>query len=760
MIKKITKIKNFGVFNNYRSHQKLPEFNKYNLIYGWNASGKTTISRLFRCFELKTIHNDFSHAEFQLETKKQTLNHNHLDLIPNIKVFNQDFINESIFTEEDNSKINPVYYIGKEDITKKAELEDLKNKFKKIEEESDLKSTNLIIKKNEKEKLSTETAKTIKSILRTQGKDQYTNYNKANFNSRIKQLNETDLTVLSEDEFNNKKIAINQNVKNKLKLIETVNLFNENDLQEVNEVLQKEIISETLDKLKNDENLNEWVKEGLDLYEQSDNDICNFCEQSIPKKRIEDLKKHFNEDYKNLISKIEELEQDWRLKKISFQIPNKDSLYDHLSSNFETEQEILDEENKNYSNFITSILDKLKKKRGNPFEKITEVKQKSFTIQNSIKKINDIISKHNKKTEYFNHQKLKEKKVLEEHFLSEVHKKYRSLEVEINDLEKSAQEFQDKKSEIAKKISQLFQTKRDYRVVASEINKKLKAFLGREDLIFEATEDEGYYIKRSSNNEHAKHLSEGEKTAIALIYFLIKLKEENFDLKNGIVVIDDPVSSLDSNSILQALGFIQEEIKQADQVFILTHNFDFFKHVKHWLNRKDRHKEKENKTAEFFMIKNYYEEGERIAELSPLDKLLKQHDSEYQYLFKLLYNAKDEETFEKAFHLPNVARKFMETFLPFKFPDARYQEEFFSKARKKTKFDQGKTDKIIRFINAYSHTDPSKMTSWDISQWSESKPIIQDIFNLVEKLDEEHYKGLCNISQKEPEETQKQKYPY
>ena len=220
-----------------------------------------------------------------------------------------------------------------------------------------------------------------------------------------------------------------------------------------------------------------------------------------------------------------------------------------------------------------------------------------------------------------------------------------------------------------------------------------------------------------------------KKTAVALIYFLSKLNEENFDLNNGIVVIDDPISSLDSNSVFQAFGFIKAEVKKAKQVFILTHNFDFFKHIKHWFKRDCE------KISEFFMIKNFFvEQNKRIAELSPLDDLLKTYDSEYQYLFSLLYRLQIDEgnAFKEIYPLPNVARKFMETFLSFKFPSATKQDELFSKARKKADFDSEKIETIKRFINAHSHSDIDKMTSWDISQWSEGKQIIQDILKLVE----------------------------
>ena len=46
MIKKLKKIKNFGVFSNYTCNSDLRDFEEKNIIYGWNYSGKTTVSRL------------------------------------------------------------------------------------------------------------------------------------------------------------------------------------------------------------------------------------------------------------------------------------------------------------------------------------------------------------------------------------------------------------------------------------------------------------------------------------------------------------------------------------------------------------------------------------------------------------------------------------------------------------------------------------------------------------------------------------------
>jgi wobble nucleotide-excising tRNase len=64
--------------------------------------------------------------------------------------------------------------------------------------------------------------------------------------------------------------------------------------------------------------------------------------------------------------------------------------------------------------------------------------------------------------------------------------------------------------------------------------------LGRNELTFHS-DDSGYRVHR--NGKPAKRLSEGERTAIAFIYFIVQLNEQDFNLAEGVVVIDDPVST-------------------------------------------------------------------------------------------------------------------------------------------------------------------------------------------------------------------------
>ena len=106
-----------------------------------------------------------------------------------------------------------------------------------------------------------------------------------------------------------------------------------------------------------------------------------------------------------------------------------------------------------------------------------------------------------------------------------------------------------------------------------------------------------YYLKRgvSESNDVFNTLSEGEKNFIAFLYFneICKgtLEKDNKD-KKKIVVIDDPVSSLDSQALFIVTTIIRDLAKKKgrsandkkefynphiEQIFVLTHNIYFHK---------------------------------------------------------------------------------------------------------------------------------------------------------------------------------------
>lgn len=153
------------------------------------------------------------------------------------------------------------------------------------------------------------------------------------------------------------------------------------------------------------------------------------------------------------------------------------------------------------------------------------------------------------------------------------------------------------------------------------LNRFIQLFLGREDLEIHTTEDNFFILKRG--NAIATRLSEGEKTAIALSYFLVNLESLKADgeLKKSIIFIDDPISSLDANHIAQVSSLINSfffipngnsVIDNFAQLFICTHNFEFFSFIK------DAHNIKRNNNSSQCRIFMLQRKSERCVEITKL----------------------------------------------------------------------------------------------------------------------------------------------
>jgi wobble nucleotide-excising tRNase len=121
------------------------------------------------------------------------------------------------------------------------------------------------------------------------------------------------------------------------------------------------------------------------------------------------------------------------------------------------------------------------------------------------------------------------------------------------------------------------------------INKILKDFGFRSFSLDPACADNSYRLIRSDGTDAKATLSEGEKTFVTFLYFYHLLRgsiSTSGISTDRIVVIDDPVSSLDSDVLFIVSSLIKKlfhEVRQKGnnlkQVFVLTHNVHFHKEI-------------------------------------------------------------------------------------------------------------------------------------------------------------------------------------
>jgi len=258
-ITRISGLRNCGVFRDLTWPTDLPDFGRYNLIYGWNGTGKTTLSRILRCLEKQIAPSDqvrlvldgrdFRGDEFPIAT------------IP-IRVFNREFIAENVFPL-DGGNLPPIFILGEESVEKQKEIERLKANSKAVE--STLNSTHTAKQKAEREldQFCIDRARVIKETLRSSGQNPYNNYDKADFRRDVEAMtNDGGAVAHSLTDEERYKLLVQHRAMPKPKVQElTFNLPNfESIVARVSELLSTSVVSQTIEELKNDLSLAKWAE--------------------------------------------------------------------------------------------------------------------------------------------------------------------------------------------------------------------------------------------------------------------------------------------------------------------------------------------------------------------------------------------------------------------------------------------------------------------------------------------------------------------
>ena len=735
-INKITRMRDCGVFRSFTWPQDLPEFGRYNLIYGWNGTGKTTLSRLFRHLEkrqnptegqlsVKIGDTDYSEEQFEMCS------------IP-IRVFNRDFIAEAVFTT--NDEVAPIFVIGEQNVEKQKEVDKLRSQLNDKKRELE----NALAKQREAQKTLDQfcigRAKVIKETLRSPGQNPYNNYNKSDFQSRAQQMAaDSDTAVLRLSDAERDKLLAQHRATPKPKLSEVA--YQLPALREladsVSALLQTTVVSAAIQALKDDPDLARWTHDGLRLHKDRQAEQCLFCEQPLPTDRLAALEAHFSAEYELFIRKLngQIMQLEAASKEIAeLKLPNRAELYDDLTSDYDSAEQALKEGLASVRKFLDALVLKLTNKKARPFDRLTLDIAVPAVDASIIDRLNELIQKHNQACDEFQTRVSKARDRLALDMIAEEVDEFVKLRDTVQNAVDEVSAVEREVRRLTAEIERLEREIVEHRQPAEELNRDLCKYLGHGELQL-AIKDTGYSIMR--NGQPAKMLSEGEMTAIALLYFLKSLEDREFDLQNGVVVLDDPVSSLDQNSLFGAFGYIRARTQTAAQVIILTHNFLFFQLVREWfrnLRGPDR------RAWRVFMLECAFDGVARSAKLQPIDPLLMDFDSEYHYLFARLYRMATEPpaaSLEAYYWAPSIARRVIETFLAFRVPNLGGHNRLWSQMRA-IEFDEEKKSRIYRYMQTHSHRGAVGNLDEDLTLLGESRAVLKDVLDFMQAADADH----------------------
>jgi wobble nucleotide-excising tRNase len=746
------------MFRDFAWPSDLPAFGRFNLIYGWNGTGKTTLAALFRNLQDKTA---VAAGEVVFEVDDQPVKGAEIPsaVLPPVRVFNRDSVAATVLASE--REIAPIYYLGQDSVEKQQLVEMIRKDLTWAETEVKIAQSEKATADKVFDDFCIAKAKFIKELLISSRSTAYNNYDKRRFRLAIERLSTTSkqAALLQDDEKTKLRSQKDAQPKATLSKVDC----DVPDFAELTAstggILKRSVVSQVIDALAGDREVGTWVRQGLALHTgPRRTDECRFCGQMVPPARIAALESHFNDAFSRFQSEIDGLAakvEGHKQRLADLLIPESSRLYEHLATEIAatvTTTRVLLEPATAY---LGSLHARLVEKRESPFTPETlngSTAPDRDTISQSIASVNEVIEKHNSTTARFQNEVDAACQKLEQCYVAEAYDEFIGLRAATTAAESSVSAAAGKAEGLLYQMVAVEREIVEHRRPAEELNAELQAYLGRNELRFEVKEA-GYSMTR--NGQPASDLSEGEKTAIAFLYFLKSLQDKSFDLANGVVVIDDPVSSLDANALFSAFGYMKERTKNAGQLFVLTHNFCFFQQIKNWYHHLPHQGKKDpaKRPARFYLLHVSARDGHREAALAPIDPLLEQYESEYHYIFKRVYDESQRGAngvaLEACYPMPNIARRLVEAFLSFRFPTCTGD---LAKQLDAVSFDAVKKARILRFLNTHSHHGHVAEPEHDLSVLSETGAVLGDVMALIEATDGEHFRGMKELVVGVPDE--------
>ncbi len=701
----IKKIKSFKAFCGLDMIE-MDEFKHCNIIFGNNGCGKTSLTRAFELLILKnkhiekyrTISADKSPSiEFECEDRSYKIEPNSDIRVPPFKVeiYNSDFLhnNAPLNSEfglkklDDGTIILEGSVLGEE--TKEInQLKDCRGKVekrqKKIKDENDSENTlsakqESEIKKYDKEIEKIRKKMTSNTIKITPDEIGINNFYKV---SKDKFKYQEDVLTDLEKDFNKLNEAMKkfdglkemelpkdyQTIKDKLEF-----LFSFDIDKEAGEASKK--IKGHIRKVGR-----EFIEKGIELQKEMPDNACPFCTQKIPHEIIQAYTSYFNESVEKfnqcsleVSGTLKNILDQWNIKEI---LQSFEKFEPFMKKDFSKNKESLEKALEQIKALLEELQKEVDKKEGVKNEgKFQEIDKKLLEIQENIQK-------HVNETRKILNQKKEQKEKLEKlktdlkearikkakHDSYDWQKIKKEAEIKLSVLNRGYERLNYLLEKIDNKLKKLYEQKRpDIKI----INSYLKALnLPKYSL------NEDYRIVLNSDaleNSKAKMiLSDGEKTTLAFAYFLARLKlfYKKEDLKNLVVVIDDPISSLDEQRIYSTSDIVakinQELVGEAlekdeeAQVFVLTHNHTFMARLINMVG----------KNARYFQLERHQNQLKIVCK----NKVVGYFDTFYLLLFKEVYafakKEKVQDNFNEAINYGNKVRILLEGFLKINFIDS------------------------------------------------------------------------------------------
>ena len=777
------------------------EFKRINLIYGPNGSGKTSLANLF--FGLahdwpsegeRTWHRaSFSVGRGESDSRETDCSDD--SIFSRVYVFTKDMVARAHTLTVDEASMSAILTLGEENIDREQRIAQLKEELvalrdRQKEAETQVKKhqrdVDVIVKgfqedvflalrsyKGWKTKGKYNTARAEADLLKFIKEQRYLGGRSGNFESEVGESRS--INVVDEKEFQRVCAILSEGRQERLDIPDFIQKSIIAKLDYINQDMCYVPNVVDVDTLVSHPDASNWVQQGIRYHKHSDR--CIFCGSKLTAQRLEQLRTHFSREVEELQSRLREYRRLYQheeenvknlqieLRILETKLSNQPNVAAYISS--------YNDELEDYLNWILLAARAIDRK-------LDAVMQESHDViaMHSIpdsQKLSKWLSEYNKYVAEQDALKKSFEKDVIRYYCAKYCERYlaaqRALRSGNEDRESCGREIDSKNKELA----QLVDIEGDPLPSADSLNVQVADLLGRNELKFEV---EGKKYRVTRNGSPAIRLSEGEQTAITFVHFLQMVKVE---LKNGyspIVVIDDPVSSLDER-IQNGVASLMRDLvtyppssftdggkcapSKVAQLFVLTHSFEFYRYLYCFLP----HDQKYGPMGAYEILARRDLDVRRpvlvdwcVDSTDARERKRMEVFSSYHHAFSLLARAILRKidvginaTIDLQLLYPNLARRLLEQFLAFKYPDKalNFSEGIATAADEVRLMHWDDSDAvqaistcegiILPATNVGSHNRMPTTVGMQSSEPFEN--LIKQVFYFIYLVDESHFKGMC-----------------
>lgn len=728
MFRRIESISSAAVWSGYNGQSSTaPDFERYNLIYGWNASGKTTLSRVIGLFTGSSATRLPTGARVRVSVGQEVLDSakEHDRGRITVRIFNRDFIDDNL-QRDDYTHAPALFIVGQENIRLSSRIASLTRRRERLAAMYRAVQKKQGEANGAREKAATDLARDCGTMLGVR------DFRAPNLKGLAQGLANPTEHLLNDIALQDVVAqARDQSEFTPFRRWPSVAQPQSPGINDISQLLKETPQQNAIKRLTDDLALSEWVRNGLRFHEHTA--TCAFCGGDAAQ-ALAAYADHFSDEYRRQHAAIQaaigRLEHPSELPSFPHEkewVPGVRAKAQEALRRFEAWH---DRENEIRSAWARLLREKLANMEA--VLAVEPVDDRASALEAILADLQQAKDEHDRACDELAATRRRAADKVKAHFAARY-----SLDpgaAEASETLNQAGAVLGRVQEVGQKIkgqsdaaqAELHRSS----VAASQINDVIKRLLGPRISVEQAPDKRIRFVREG---QPATNMSDGERAAISLAYFLVGLGQDGQRLEEQIVFIDDPICSLDANHIYDVAYLLMTSLMACRQLFISTHNSEFFNTIKQdWA---DRGKFKKEHTA--FLI---HREGDGASQLLKLPAHLAKFRSDYHHVFHCLrrFQASTSPDVEAYLGCPNLLRRFLEMYLGFRKPTAMgYQ----------TKLDilfddEVERGAVARFVDEGSHST-STLRLLEYSDFPAlSREMVERVMHAMERVDPDHYAVL------------------